>query len=76
MFCHKCKCSVAMWWSGFFALAALVHVVRLVVHIQVQLGSWMVPMGFSIIIVIIAGLLAFVFCKKGCAYCNCPGVSK
>ena len=76
MFCGKCKCCAAMWWSGFFGLAAVAHVVRLAVRAQVQLGGWAVPMRFSMIIVIVAGLLSFFFCKKGCASCNCSGVSK
>ena len=76
MFCHKCKCCAAMWWSGFFALAFVGHAVRLVTRAQVQLGDWPVPMGLSIAIVIVAGLLSFILCKKGCGACNCSGPSK
>ena len=72
MFCRKCKCCVSMWWSGFFALAAVAHTLRLVAQVQAQLGSWSVPMGFSAGVVIVAGLVAFIFCKKGCAACDCP----
>ena len=76
MFCHKCKCCVPMWWTGFFALAFIGHVVRLVARARVQLGNWPVPMGFSVVIAIIAGLLAFIFYKKACGACKCSEPSK
>ena len=60
-----------MWWSGFLALAAIVHTLRLVAQVQVQLGGWSVPMGFSAVVAIVAGLAAFIFCKKGCTACDC-----
>ena len=71
MFCSKCKCCGAMWWSGFFALAVIAHLIRLVTHTQVQLGSYLVPMNVSIGIVLVAGTLSFIFCKKGCGSCDC-----
>ena len=71
MFCHKCKCCSLMWWSGFFALASLVHIVRLISRIQVQVGIWVVPMQASIGVAIIAGLISLFLCKAGCGACNC-----
>ena len=70
MFCTKCKCCAAMWWSGFFALAAVVHVVRLVARAEVQIGTFVVPMGVSIGVAIVAGTLSLIFCKKGCGACK------
>ena len=71
MFCHQCKCCLFSWLSGVFALAALVHVVRLIVRAQVQVGGWPVPMGLSVSIAVIAGTLSLVFCKMGCKVCSC-----
>ena len=71
MFCHKCKCCCAMWWSGFFGLAALAHLIRLVARIPLVVNNWAVPMTVSIGVAIVAGALSFFFCKKGCASCSC-----
>ena len=76
MFCSKCKCCAAMWWSGFFALAAIGHATRLVARVPVQLGDWAVPMGLSVGVAVVAGLLSFFFCKKGCGACNCSSQNK
>ena len=70
---RKCKCCVSMWWSGFFTLAAVVHILRLAFRVPVQLGTWHVPMGFSVDVVIVAGFLVFIFCRKGCEACDCTG---
>ena len=71
MFCHKCKCCSAMWWSGFFGLAAVAHVLRLVFRPDIQFNGVPVPAGFSIVIVAVAGALSFFFCKKACGACSC-----
>ena len=71
MFCSKCKCCSMMWWSGFFALAAVAHIVRLVVRPVIQINGWTAPMALSIGIVLVAGVLSFVFCEKGCGACGC-----
>ncbi len=71
MFCHKCKCCVFSWLSGFFALASLIHIVRLIAKAQVQIGSFAVPMNVSILVAVIAGLLSLAFCRMGCKACNC-----
>ncbi len=72
MFCHnKCKCCSSMWWAGFFSFAAVVHLARVLAHIQLQVGSHVISNKLSLIIAAVAGLLAIVFCKKGCASCGC-----
>jgi len=76
MFCHKCKCCKFAWWSGFFAFAAVVHMVRLIARVQVQIGSWSVPMGLSIAVAVVAGALSIILCKAGCGACGCSSGSK
>ena len=71
MFCHKCKCCNLSWLSGFFALAAIVHIIRLVMGTQVQINATVVPMNVSIGIAVVAGVLSFLLCKKSKAVCGC-----
>ena len=71
MFCNKCKCCGMMWWSGFFGLAALMHLIRLIVRANVQVNGFTVPMTASIAILAVAAVLSFIFCKKGCGACGC-----
>ena len=71
MLCCLCKCCKAMWFSGFFALACLVHLVRLALQVQVRFGDWLVPMGLSVGVAVVAGLLSFFCCRMGCGSCGC-----
>jgi hypothetical protein len=71
MLCTKCKCCQFSWLSGFFALAAIVHIIRLVTQTPVQIGDFAVPMNASIAIAVIGGVLSLVFCKMGCKSCAC-----
>ena len=71
MFCHKCKCCSLSWLSGVFALAAIVHIIRLIARAQVQVGDFVVPMNLSIVIAVVAGILSLVLCKMSCKACNC-----
>ena len=71
MFCHKCKCCSLSWLSGVFALAAIVHIVRLVTRTQVQLNDFVVPMNLSVVIAVVAGILSLVLCKMSCKACTC-----
>jgi hypothetical protein len=73
MFCHKCKCCCYSWFSGFFALAAIPHIVRSFLKFPVQIGSFVVPMNLSYGIAIVATILSLTFCKLGCKACNCAG---
>lgn len=76
MFCHKCKCCKNMWLSGFFALGAIVHALRFVARVPMQLANWPVPMALSVVVVVVAGALSFIFCKKGCGACSCSSAPK
>jgi hypothetical protein len=60
-----------MWWSGFFALAAVVHLVRVVLQAQAVLAGRSIPMSLSVGVAIAAGLVSFFFYKKGCGSCGC-----
>ena len=59
------------WWSGFFAVLALVHIIRLITRVVIQLNGWSVPMSVSIGVAAVAGVLSILFCKKGCGACGC-----
>ncbi len=67
----KCRCCGFMWLSGFFALAAVVHAVRLVLKASVQIGEFAVPMSLSVGILVVAGVLSFVLARSGCGRCGC-----
>ncbi len=73
MFGHKCKCCKPIWWSGFFTLAAVGHLARLLFRAQVQIGQWAVPMRVSLGVVVVAGALSLILCKKGSVSCDCKG---
>ena len=73
MFCHKCKCCNLSWLSGFFAFAAIAHIVRLIARMPMQIGSWAVSMNLSIGVAVVAGALSLILCKKSCAACHCAG---
>ena len=60
-----------MWFSGFFGLAAFAHVIRLVTRAKVQIGGVLIPMNVSVVIVVVAVILSFFFCKMSCNACNC-----
>ncbi len=49
---------MTVWFSGFFGLAALVHLVRLLFQVPLVLGGRSVPMAVSVIIVLVAGILS------------------
>lgn len=60
----------ATWFSGFFGLGVVVHLVRLIFRVPVTLGTWAVPLGFSIGMVVLFGALSLGFlavaCKRPC----------
>ena len=72
----KCKCCCFSWLSGMFALACLVHTVRLVTGAQVQINATVIPMNVSLWVAVIAGILSFILCKKSCGACGCSGEAK
>lgn len=70
----------ALWFSGFFGLAALVHLARLALKVPVTVGTVSVPMGTSVFVAAVAGALSVALLvaalkrpcspdskKKGCA---------
>lgn len=67
----KCRCCGFMWLSGIFALAAVVHLIRLVLGFSLQIGETVVPMNVSVVIAVVAGILSVVLCKMGCGNCGC-----
>ena len=76
MFCHKCKCCNFSWLSGFFALAAIAHIIRLIFRFEVAFNGNIVPMNVSVGIVAVAGVLSLIFCKKSCASCGCSSAPR
>ncbi len=48
----------AIWFSGFFGLGTLVHLVRWILRVPVTLGTWEVPLGFSALAVLVFGGLS------------------
>jgi len=45
----------AVWFSGFFGLGAIVHLVRLVLRFPLMVGSYEVPLTVSAILVLVLG---------------------
>ncbi len=64
------KSCAAIWFSGFFGLAAAVHIVRLILKFPVVIRGTEIPMNVSLVVAIVAsGLslgLLFLACKKSC----------
>ena len=48
----------ALWFSGFFGLGTLVHLIRLLFRVPVTLGTWQVPLRFSVVAVLVLGALS------------------
>ena len=65
---EKGKFCPAMWLSGFFALGALVHLVRSVIGFELIVGSYAVPVslsvGLAVVLGILSGVLLFVSIKR------------
>lgn len=60
----------ATWFSGFFGLGAIVHLVRLVLRFPLIVGTYEVPLAVSgILVVVLGGLslgLLYVAVKRPC----------
>lgn len=59
-----------LWFSGFFGLGFVVHLLRLVFQVPLTVGDQIVPMSTSVFVAIVfgglsAGLL-YMGCKKSC----------
>ncbi len=50
--------------AAIFALVAIVHIIRLVTHFQVILGSHNVPMWVSYLGVVVPALLSWMLCRE------------
>lgn len=66
---EKCKCGCCFTWlSGFFAMPAIAHIVRILLKWDLVVNGQPFEMKTSWIVVIACGILAFIFgivaCKK------------
>lgn len=48
----------AVWFSGFFGLGAVVHLVRLLLRFPLIVGTFEVPLRMSLVLVIVLGGLS------------------
>ena len=60
----------AIWFSGFFGLGALVHLVRLLLRVSLIVGGTQIPLSTSTLVVVLFGALSIglliLGCKKPC----------
>jgi hypothetical protein len=66
---EKCKCGCFFTWlSGFFAMPAIGHIIRIIMKWDVTWQGVPVSMGLSWFVIVTCGLLAIIFgivaCKK------------
>ena len=54
----KSKFCPAIWFSGFFALGALVHFVRLMLRVPLVVGTFEVPLTASALVALGMGALS------------------
>ena len=54
----KVKFCPAMWFSGFFGLGALGHLVRLITGFSVVIAGREIPLAFSKVAVLVFGILS------------------
>lgn len=50
--------------AAIFALAAIVHILRLFVHFQIVIGSHVIPMWVSYVAIVVAALLSWMLCRE------------
>ena len=50
--------------SAIFAVMALVHVVRLITHFQIIIGSHHIPEWVSIVAIVITAVLSWMLCRE------------
>ena len=56
---EKSKFCPAIWFSGFFGLGAVVHLVRFLLQVPVMIGTFEVPLKLSaVLFLMLAGLSA------------------
>ena len=62
---EKSKFCPAMWLSGFFALGALVHLIRYLLHFSLTVNGYEVPLTASFGVAVLFGAFALVFGAAG-----------
>ena len=50
--------------AAIFAIAALVHIVRLIKPFQIVIGSHSVPMWCSYVAIVVAAFLSWMLCRE------------
>ncbi|MGH7197423.1 MAG: hypothetical protein ACREH5_01615 [Candidatus Omnitrophota bacterium] len=59
-----------IWFSGFFGLGALVHLVRSILQFPLAVGIFEVPVSLSVVLAIVLGGLSigllYLGCKPSC----------
>ena len=63
----------ALWFSGFFGLGLVVHAFRLIFQVPVTIGTFAVPLSFSVLAVVIFGALSGGLLYLGCNKPCCDG---
>ena len=54
----KKKFCPAIWFSGFFGLGAVVHLIRLILRVPMIIGGFNVPLGLSAAVAVVFGALS------------------
>ena len=50
--------------AALFALAAIVHIVRLFTHFQIVVGTHVIPMWCSYVAIVVAAFLSWMLCRE------------
>lgn len=50
-----------MWFSGFFGLGFVAHTLRFIFRVPVTLGTHVIPLSASVLLMIVFGALSAVF---------------
>ena len=50
--------------AALFALAAIVHIVRIFTHFQVVIGTHVIPMWCSYVAIVVAAFLSWMLCRE------------
>ena len=66
----------ALWFSGFFGLAALVHLTRLLLRVPVTVAAVAIPMQVSVWVAGVAGALSVGLAVAGMKRPCCPDSDK
>ena len=62
----------AIWFSGFFGLGVLVHLVRLVLRFSLIVNGYAIPLTASAVLVVVLGCLSVGLLILGCKRPCCP----